>query len=171
MRGGHAAPALVAAALVARSPSGAQDAPFPPFAFEDVDFARDCTPTPTFERVMALLVPRALPATGDTVPAVDIPLLDVTPGAVQHALKLGREVDWHGLHLVEVRLYQGVESGPTNHSLVFSDSPERVREVWSARGWDLPPVGQTRVVADDGIAVAVGIEQLGERTAVTCFVD
>jgi hypothetical protein len=152
------------------SPAAAQS-PSPPFAVEDVDFTADCSPNAAFDRLLRLMLP-ALPAdTADTVPDVDGPLYNAISGAVEHVLHLGREVEWHGLRLVEVRLYQGVESGPLNHSLVFADGPDRVREVWNARGWNLPQPGETRVLKDEAIFTAVGIEVDGAFARVTCFVD
>jgi hypothetical protein len=163
--------ALLAASIPALGSPAAAQSSSPPFAFEDVDFASDCSPNAAFDRLLTLLLPKAPAVPHDTVPVIDEPLLNAAPGAVAHVLHLGREVEWHGLRLVEVRLFQGIESGPTNHSLVFADSPQRVRAVWNARGWSLPGPGETRVLEDEVIVTAVGIEAKGEFVAVTCFVD
>ena len=72
---------------------------------------------------------------------------------------------------MEVRLHHGIESGPSNHSLIFADDPERLRQVWNARGWNLPPAGEPRVLEDAVITTAVGLERVGEHTAVTRFRD
>lgn len=161
--------ALVAAVLP--TPLGAQQRALPPFSFADVDFQPNCVPNAAFVRALALLLPATPADAGGGAPEVDLPLYDAASGAVVHTLQLGRAFDWHGLRLVEVRFYHGIESGPSNHSLVFADTPGRVAEVWNARGWNLPPAGQTRVIEDEGVRVAVGIESQGDLAAVTCFSD
>ena len=120
--------------------------------------------------MVLLLQDRKTPA-DDPALSFDEPLYNAVSGAVLHELQLNREVSWRGLRLVAVQYYQGIESGPSNFSLLFADSPERVREVWNERGWNLPPVGETRVLEDEVIVTAVGVEEDGQRAAVTCFVD
>ena len=150
------------------SPVAAQAAQ--PFALEDVDFTPDCGPSAAFERLLPLLFgpPRG---DGEAEPEVDLEVYDAVSATASHVLRLRPEKPWHGLRLAEVRSLHGIESGPFNLSLVFADSPERVREVWNARGWNLPPAGEVRVIDDELISTAVGIEMNGELAAVTCFVD
>jgi hypothetical protein len=152
--------------MLAGGPAAAQS--LPPFAFEDVDFTSDCTPNAAFARLLTVLQPGAR---AETEAAFDEPLYNAVAGTVTRILRLNSEIEWHGLRLVGVRVLHGVESGPSNHSLVFEDSPERVRAVWSARGWSLPAPGEIRVIEDEAIHTAVGVEADGELSAVTCFVD
>ena len=86
-------------------------------------------------------------------------------------LQIDREVAWHGLRLVEVRHFRGIERGPANFTLVFAESPERVRAVWNARGWRLPAVGETRAVEGLEGYAAIGVEADGALSTVTCYRD
>ena len=160
---------LTAPALAAVSPLVAQ-APRS-FSIEDIDFTRDCAPNAAFERLLTVLLPRSASETADAPPAFDEPLFNAVSGHAVHVLHFHQSQPWHGLHLAEVRLLFGIESGSPNHSLVFADPPERVRAVWNARGWDLPPADETRVIDDEVILTAVGIEADGALAAVTCFSD
>jgi hypothetical protein len=161
--------ALVAAATsVAPTMGSAQPLAYPPFSFAEVDFAPDCTPNAAFDRLLGVLGGRSA-TSGDAT--VDEPLYDAVSGAALHVLQLRREVPWHGLRLVGVRFYHGVESGPANLSLLFADAPERVRAVWNERGWKLPPPGETRLIEDRGIAAIVGVDSDGQLASVTCFRD
>lgn len=161
---------VVAAAVLAPVPASAEEV-MPPFSLADVDFAADCRPNAAFERLLTVLLGSAgRPAVGEGGVS-DEPLYNAVSGATLHVLMLSNDAPWNGLRLAGVRLSQGVESGPFNLSLVFADSAERVREVWNARGWNLPPVGETRVLQDDGIVPAVGVNSDGQHAAVTCFRD
>jgi hypothetical protein len=160
---------LAAFALAGAVPAAGQDPQ--PFSLAEVDFSPNCDPNAAFERLMVLLLPGSATGADSAQPAFDEPLYNAAAGAVMHVLDLEHEAPWHGLRLVGVRYYHGIESGPSNHSLVFADNPERVREVWNARGWNLPPAGETRVIEDEEILTAIGIEADGRGAAVTCFVD
>lgn len=149
--------------------SGATE--FPPFALSDVDFTRDCARNPAFERLLTVLF--GPPDAKDRwEPAnFDEPLHNATGGITEHRLEFSEAKDWNGLRLREVRAYLGIESGPVNYTLAFEDSAERVREVWNARGWNLPPTGQLRTLEGEDIHTAVGIETDGTLTLVTCYID
>ena len=142
----------------------------PPFAIEDVDFTADCAPNAAFERLLTVLLPQTA-SESDALPGFDEPLFDAVSGHTSHVLRFAKARNWHGLHLAEARLLFGIESGPANYSLVFADPPERVGEVWNARGWRLPPVGERSTLGDEVILTAVGVEADGELTTVTCFSD
>jgi hypothetical protein len=150
-------------------PAGAADAAFAPFAIADVDFEPDCAPNPAFNRLLTLLF--GLGSFPDNAAAFDEPLHNALAGDTHHVLRLDRAAEWHGLRLVEVRADFGIERGPANLALVFADDPARVREVWNARGWNLPPTGESRVIDHAVIRIAVGIESDGSLSAVTCFAD
>ncbi len=152
------------AALFAARPAAAE-----PFALEDVDFEADCAPNAAFLRLLTLLY--GPPNESEAEPAYDAPLLAAVSGHATGAVHFAGERPWHGLRLVAVGTYHGIESGPSNHAMVFADSPERVREVWNARGWNLPPPGETRMLEDEPIAVAIGVAADGAGAAVTCSVD
>jgi hypothetical protein len=158
---------LAAPALASGVPAAAQ--PAEPFSFEDVDFTPACEPNVAFGRLLTVLFGPPIEGGGD--PVIDEAVYNAVSATALHVLRLRREIRWHGLRLVEVRALNGVESGPSNLSLVFADSPERVREVWNARGWNLPLVGEQRVIDDEGVRVAVGIEADGALAVVTCFGD
>ncbi len=158
---------VVLAALVMSSPAAPADAA--PFALEQVDFEPDCAPNAAFNRLLTLLL--GLGSFPDNASAFDEPLHNAVAGDTHHVLQLDRAMDWHGLHLVEVRADFGIERGPANVALVFADDPDRVRAVWNARGWNLPPAGESRVIDDKVIRIAVGIETDGPHSAVTCFAD
>ena len=160
--------ALFAAATVAVStPAAAQSST--PFAFEDVDFTSDCSPNAAFHRLLGILLGSSVDE--DAEPEFDELLFNAVSGDTDHVLRLSEPAAWYGLRLVEVRTHFGIERGPYNHSLVFADGPDRVREVWNARGWRLPVAGEIRAIDDEAIDTAVGIEADGELAAVTCFVD
>jgi len=135
------------------------------FSFEEVDFVRQCEPNPALGRLFALFVP----SYDDAV--FDEPVFNAVSGDVSQVLRLDDPAAWHGLQLLEVRFNHGVERGPVNYTLAFADSPERVREVWNARGWNLPPVGETREVEGlEGYAY-VGVEADDGLATVTCYRD
>jgi hypothetical protein len=158
-------PAAAALAICAPTASEAE----PPFALEAIDFEPDCAPNTAFNRLLTLLF--GLGSFPDNAAAFDEPLHDAVAGDTHHVLRFDSAADWHGLNLIEVRADFGIERGPANIALVFADSPARVREVWNARGWNLPPPGSTRAV-DDGISPArIGVGADGARAAVTCFRD
>ena len=157
---------LATLALATCPPAVAQTAQ--PFAWEDVDFAPDCALDAAFERLLRLLDG---PPADDVVSEFDEPLYNAVSAAAPHVLHLRHEAALHGLRSVEIRHVQGIESGPNNYSLVFADSPERVREVWNAPGWNLPPAGEVRVIDDALILTAVGIGADGALASVTCFSD
>jgi hypothetical protein len=162
---------LASAGVLAVTAASADAQELPPFAWEDVDFAPDCAPNAAFERLLGLLLSRPSADAGDTMPKIDEPLYNAVSGTAEHGLHLQRDVPWHGLRLAGVRFRHGIESGPSNLSLVFSDSPERVREVWNERGWSLPPVGEERVLDGEAVRTAVGVNSDGQHAAVTCMRD
>ncbi len=159
----------LAAAVLALSsaPSAAQEAKFD---LEEVGFTPGCGPNEAFVRLLTLMLgPHPTAAQGEA--AYDKAVLDAVAGDMRHVLHFSRPVPWNGFNLAEVRLQFGVESGPANFGLAFADDPERVREVWNARGWDLPPPGASRVVDDEVVEVSIGIARDGALTTVTCFTD
>jgi len=160
---------IVLAPAVLANSSPAASEPAVPFALEDVDFEPDCAPNAAFNRLLTLLF--GLGSFPDNAAAFDEPLHNAVSGDTHHVLRLDRAAEWHGLHLVEVRAEFGIERGPANLALVFADNPRRVREVWNARGWDLPPAGESRVIEDRVIRTAVGIATDGPLSVVTCFSD
>jgi len=153
--------------LAISSPAIAQTAP--PFTLESVDFTPDCAPNAAFNRLLTLLF--GLGNFPGNRAAFDEPLHNAVAGDAHHVLHLDRPVAWHGLHLAEVRADLGIERGPANLALVFADSSDRVREVWNARGWNLPAPGQTRAVGDGVAPVSIGVTSAGALAAVTCFRD
>ena len=162
--------AILAAAVLAAGRPGAAQSPPQPFSFEDVDFTPQCVPNRTFDRLLAVFMPR-VPAGAEEAPAVfDEPAFNAVSGDAFHALRLDREAAWHGLRLVEVRLVYGIERGPANYTLVFADDPELVRSVWNARGWNLPPVGEPREIDGRG-PDWIGVRDDGALATVTCFHD
>jgi hypothetical protein len=161
---------LLAASILTAGSSAVAQPSQPPFSYQDVDFTPGCRPNAAFDRLLGVLLPRSAGGE-DAEPEFDEPLYNAVSGYSYHVLHLSNAAEWNGLRLVEVRLHHGIESGPSNASLVFADNPGRVREVWNARGWNLPPAGETRVIEDEIITTAVGIEMDGELAAVTCFVD
>lgn len=158
-----------AVAAVTPVPAGAEQATFPPFALEDVDFESDCAPNAAFNRLLTLLF--GLGSFPDNAAAYDEPLHNAVSGDAHHVLRLDRTAAWHGLHLAEIRADFGIERGPANLALVFADDPDRVRAVWNARGWNLPPPGESRVIDDEVIRIAVRIETDGPLSAVSCLSD
>jgi hypothetical protein len=86
-------------------------------------------------------------------------------------LRLDRAADWYGLHPVEVRADFGIERGPANIALVFTDNPDRVRDVWNARGWGLPSPGLRRALDDKISLASIGVGADGPLAAGTCFRD
>jgi hypothetical protein len=159
---------LAAAALaLSPSPLAAQDAPF---ALEEVGFNPACGPNEAFVRLLTLMLgPR--PTAEQAEAAYDPAVLDAVAGDLRHVLHFNQPAPWNGLNLAEIRLQFGVESGPANFGLAFADEPERVRAVWNAQGWDLPPPGASRVVDDEVVEVSIGIARDGALTTVTCFAD
>jgi hypothetical protein len=124
-------------------------------------------------RLLALLHGRAHPAE-DTNPAIDMPLYDAVAGDTFHRLILDEPAGWHGLRFKGVDLYLGIERGPAKYTLIFDNSPSRVREVWATRGWKLPAHGEHRAIeGTEGRASIMldGIEGPGTGAAVTCFRD
>src|SRR5688572_13356865 len=109
--------ATAIAALLAAAPAAAE-----PFALEDVDFEADCAPSDAFLRLLTLLY--GPPNESEAEPGYDAPLLDAVSGHVTGAVHLAGERPWHGLRLVAVRTHHGIESGPSNHAMVFADNPE-----------------------------------------------
>jgi hypothetical protein len=142
-----------------------------PFAIEDVDFTRDCRPNDALARLFTMFG-GAAPADADAAEwTFDGPLYNAVGGDVSQVLRLDDAAPWHGLRLVEARFDHGIERGPVNYTLAFEDSPERVRAVWNERGWQLPPVGETRDVEGlEGYAV-IGVEAAGALATVTCYRD
>lgn len=173
---GHASAAVLAviaaAALAASLPAQAQPAGFPPFSLAEIDFTRDCGPNEAFERLLSLLGRPAADNPADHGPAFDEPLHNAVSGETWQRLLFDRAADWHGLRLRGVELHHGIERGPVNYRLLFEDPPEKVREVWNARGWNLPPIEGSRDV--EGLAgyasVALG-RDAGGGGSVTCFRD
>jgi len=154
---------IAALALAAGSPVAGQG----PFPFEDVDFTADCAPNAAFDRLLTVFVPRY----DDDAAPPDVSVYEIVSGDVSQVLRLDAAAPWHGLELLEVRFHHGIERGPANYTLAFADEPERVRAVWNARGWNLPPVGETREVEGlEGYAF-VGVETDGELATVTCYRD
>jgi hypothetical protein len=164
---------VAATAIPASLPVHAQTTEFPPFSFADVDFTRECYPNGAFERLLSLFGRGGhTPPGDDEVPVFDEPLFNAVSADAWQRLMLDDPVDWHGLHLKGVELYHGIERGPANYTLVFADPPEKVREVWNARGWNLPPVGEARDIdgLEDYASIMVSADD-GDRASVTCFRD
>ena len=140
-----------------------------PFSIEDVDFTRDCQPNDALGRMFSMF---GAPADADAAEwTFDEPLYNAVAGDVSQVLRLDDAAAWHGLRLIEVRFDHGIERGPVNYTLAFEDGPERVRTVWNARGWKLPPVGETREIEGlDGYAF-VGVGADGNLATVTCYRD
>lgn len=162
-----------AGTLAMPMPAHAQATPFPPFSFADVDFTRACYPNEALERLLSLLGRggTARPA-DDAVPVFDEPLYNAVSANAWQRLMFDEAVDWHGLHLEGVELFHGIERGPANYTLLFEDSPERVREVWNARGWNLPPVDASRDIEGlENYAMIMVAREGDGRTSVTCFRD
>ena len=159
--------AVIAGAAVVPA-ARAADRPLP-FSIADVDFACDCSPNAALGRLMTMFVPSAPRDDADWT--FDAPLYNAVSGDVSQVLRLDIDAAWHGLRLVEVRFDHGIERGPVNYRLGFADDPERVREVWNARGWHLPPVGELRDVAGLEGYASVGVEADGELATVTCYRD
>jgi hypothetical protein len=153
------------ALVLAAPPAAARD--LPAFSFEDVDFVRQCEPNPALGRLFALFVP----SFDDDDAVFDVPVFNAVSGDVSQVLRLDGPAAWHGLQLIEVRFNHGVERGPVNYTLAFADDPERVRAVWNARGWHLPPVGETREVEGLEGYASVGVEADGGLATVTCYRD
>jgi hypothetical protein len=154
-------------------PADAQETTFPPFSFGDVDFTRECYPNDAFERLLSLFGRggASRPA-DDEVPVFDEPLYSAVSADAYQRLMFDDAADWHGLHLKGVELYHGIERGPANYTLVFDDPPEKVREVWNARGWNLAAVDVSRDVEGlEGYASVMVSSDEGERASVTCFRD
>jgi hypothetical protein len=157
------------AALAAALPMEAPAREPAPFALADVDFEADCRPNSAFERLLTVFLGAA--AAGD---AADAAVYDAVAGDAFHRLILDEPAEWHGLRLKGIDLYLGIERGPANYTLIFDNSLTEVREVWSARGWKLPAVGERRDI--DGLegyaAIGLdGIDGAGAGAAVTCFRD
>jgi hypothetical protein len=53
----------------------------------------------------------------------------------------------------------------------LSGQPERVREVWNARGWHLPAVGETREVEGLKVTLTSVLDADGGLATVTCWRD
>ena len=159
---------LLALAALPAAPALAQAEPAA-FAMGDVGFTADCGPNAGLARLFTLFVPQ--PPTDDREWSFDEPLYNAVSGNASQTLYLDDPGDWHGLKLVEVRFFHGIERGPVNYTLAFADQPERVRAVWNARGWKLPPVGELRDVEGlEGYAY-IGVEADGELATVTCYRD
>lgn len=170
MSGSMSAQGLALLAALA-APVHAADPEPARFSLEDVDFMPDCHPNAALLRLFSVFVPRRQTDPANATPLVDEALYDAVSGEATLVLWLDNPAQWHGLHLVGVRYQHGIERGPMNYTLVFADRPERVRAVWNARGWQLPPPGETRDVAGLENYVSIGIHPEEEQTAVTCFRD
>lgn len=158
---------LAAAALAAPSPAAEPG----PFSLQDVDFTADCHANAALLRLFSVFVPRRQTAPETATPSVDEALYNAVSGEATLVMWLDNPASWHGLHLVGVRYQHGIERGPINYTLVFSERPERVRAVWNARGWQLPPPGETRDIPGLERYASIGIHPEEELTAVTCFRD
>lgn len=154
---------IVGLLLAASIPAAGQE----PFPFEEIDFTPDCAPNVAFNRLLSVFVP----SHDDSGSVSGTPIYELVSGDVSQVLWLDRAAAWHGLGLVGVRFDHGIERGPANFTLVFAEEPERVRTVWNARGWSLPPVGQTRDVEDLEGYASIGVEADGEGATVTCYRD
>jgi hypothetical protein len=146
---------------------------YPPFALADVGFTADCNPNDAFGRLLTLFSGgRSKPIEEDEAPDFDEPLYNAVSGDISRELMLDDSAGWHGLHLKRIELYHGIERGPANYSLVFDDPPEKVREVWNARGWNLPPVNEDRDIEGlEGYASIMVAAEEGGYASVTCFRD
>jgi len=74
-----------AVAAVTPVPAGAEQATFPPFALEDVDFESDCAPNAAFNRLLTLLF--GLGSFPDNAAAYDEPLHKAVSGDAHHVLR------------------------------------------------------------------------------------
>ena len=159
--------AVVAMGLPLAMPAAAQGPGG--LSLEQVDFSPECEPSAMFEQM--LMVDQGVHVDVAEQLLEERKITDLVAGDASHVVRFDNALGWHGLRLVELRFEHGFERGPANYTMVFADSPERVREVWNTRGWNLPPVGEKRVIDDEVIVTAVGIVADGEFAAVTCFVD
>ena len=163
---------LLAVAVVSAA-ANAQDTGFAPFALAEVDFEPECTPNAAFERVLTLFARTgSRPPADDDELVLDEPLYNAVSGDTWQRLMLDDAVEWHGLQLKGIELHLGIERGPANYALRFADPPERVRAVWNARGWKLPPVDEDRDVEGlEGYASISVRSEEGGGASVTCFRD
>jgi hypothetical protein len=163
---------LGALATGAALPAVAEGPEFPPFAIGDVDFEPQCYPNPAFGRLLTLFNFGGGAAREGDEWVADWPVYQAVSGETSVRLMLDQPADWHGLHLGGVEVYRGIERGPANYTLVFHDAPERVREVWNARGWNLPLVNEARDIAglEGYTSIMVGSGEDG-TASVTCFRD
>ena len=79
--------------------------------------------------------------------------------------------DWHGLSLLSIELESGIESGPFNVGLVFSDPPEAARARLNRLGFDLPMVGQSRLTETEVIEAGLRLERRDRGSVLWCFAD
>ena len=160
------------AAVASAMPARAEQPAFPPFSFADVDFEPECRPNHALERLLTVLHGRAGRPAEDEDIAPGQPLHDAVSGATFHRLILDEPADWHGLHLKGIDLYLGIERGPSNYTLIFDDPVGDVRDVWNARGWNLPALGERRDIEGLEGYAAITIDGVDDRgAAVTCIRD
>ncbi len=135
------------------------------FQFEDIGFAPDCTPNAALERLLHIVTgqPSAAKSPADTE------LYNAVSGNTLQKIMLDQPADWHGLKLRSISLYAGIQKGPVNYTLYFSDPAKRVLQVWNEQGWNLPAVNKSRAIDPDGYA-AIGVQnEEGTGASVTCW--
>ena len=164
--------AAALALLGASAPISAATPAYPPFSWEDVGFERDCTPNPALARVLGMMSGHGGAADPDAPVDFDEPLHNAVFGDIQQRLMIDGGAEWHGLRLIAVESYHGIERGPANYTLVFSDSRADVLAVWNRMGWRLPDNQEARDIAGlEGYASIAAQSTEGGATHVTCFRD
>jgi putative oligomerization/nucleic acid binding protein len=83
--------------------------------------------------------------------------------------RLPLEGVWHGLQVRELRTVSWPGTRISSVQIRFREPVEQVRRALNAQQFDLPAVGETRADADAERIVAIGIEQAGEGSALTCI--
>ena len=134
------------------------------FQLEQIDFMKDCNPNAMFRRLVDMMAGRS----------DDLTVYEAVSGDIERQLYLDEPANWHGLKLVGVHLYFGIERGPVNYSLIFDNRPDEVRIAWNKRGWKLPAVDESREIEGLEGYSSIGVSRNGENddsARVTCWRD
>ncbi len=144
---------------------------YPPFALSDVGFTKDCNPNPAFVRLLSILTGPPRVYTDNNMPDIDVPVYNAVSGDTSQSLSLDTPADWNGLKLMGVSVNSGIERGPVNYAMQFTDSPETVLAKWNKLGWKLNAVDDARDVEGLEGYASIGVSKMGDGASVTCWRD
>lgn len=97
--------------------------------------------------------------------------MDEVSGTLVHRLDFVRPEPWRGLSLTGVELVRGIESGPSNLSLLFAEPADMVLPVLQQSGFPLSTVGEAYRRTDREVAAGIVLEDDGRGSSLTCYSD